>query len=74
MLCMFMLRQCLVACMNFWHGIQGMERPCNVVATLSYSSATLLIRKLNSSEVNLARRQNHKLAWEDAWNHGRINL
>ena len=21
-----------------------------------------------------ARRQNHKLAWEDAWNHGRINL
>ena len=25
-------------------------------------------------EVSLARRQNHKLAWEDAWNHGKINL
>ena len=25
-------------------------------------------------EVSLARRQNLKLTWEDAWNHGRIEL
>ena len=30
--------------------------------------------RLAAFEVSLARRQNRKLAWEDAWNHGRINL
>ena len=25
-------------------------------------------------EVSLARRQNLKLAWEDAWNHGKMEL
>ena len=35
------------------------------------ASCDLLVPRL---EVRAARRQNLKLAWEDAWNHGRIKL
>ena len=35
---------------------------------------TSMYSTVDCFEINLARRQNIKLAWEDAWNHGRYNL
>ena len=43
-------------------------------STLAVLEAKILIACVIALEVSLARRQNLKLAWENAWNHRRIKL